>query len=92
MATKSLYNACDKAYDGLTREYPWMGGAVIVREHDGYEAIPGLVLTDISYTGSRDIVIIWDSIYDVPGYNSEFPKDDVVDYMESMAREALGDE
>ena len=84
MATKTLEQACEKAFDGLTREYPWMGGAVIVREDDGYfEAIPGAHLTDISYTGSRDVVTRWDSINDivVEGDVTDYQKSEVVEWM-----------
>jgi hypothetical protein len=33
----------------------YMGGAVIVRDGDGYDTIPGAYLSDISYTGPRDV-------------------------------------
>jgi len=33
-----------------------MDGAVIVREGDAYDAIPGAYLSDISYTGPREVV------------------------------------
>ena len=34
----------------------WTGGALIVRTPNGYQAIPGAYLTDISYTGSKEAV------------------------------------
>ncbi len=33
----------------------WMGGAVIVRIKEGFDAIPGAYLSDRSYTGSREV-------------------------------------
>ena len=35
----------------------WTGGAVVVTDGQGrYDAIPGAYLSDISYTGPRDVV------------------------------------
>jgi hypothetical protein len=85
MTAQNLRSACDQAYDGLTREYPWMGGAVIVKDDHGFFAIPAAYLTDGSYTGSRDVVVRWESINALPGYNGELEKDAVVAYMEEMA-------
>jgi hypothetical protein len=85
MTTKTLRDACSKAYDGLTRESPWTGGVVIIREDDGnFDAIPGAFLTDCSYTGSRNVVTEWNSIYDImalDGDIADYSKSDVVDWM-----------
>lgn len=65
MATK--LNATIKAVENADH---WMGGAVVVVEEDGsYEAIPGAYLTDISYTGSREIVVNISNGLDDTGYN-----------------------
>jgi hypothetical protein len=34
----------------------WRGGAVVVRDGDGYTAIPATRLNSRNYTGSRDVV------------------------------------
>lgn len=48
-----ITNTIDKA---LKNCETWAGGAVVVKEIDGYAAIPGAYLNDISYTGSREVV------------------------------------
>jgi hypothetical protein len=81
-----LRDACKKAFDGLTREYPWVGGAAIVDDGDGeYDAIPCAYLNDISYTGSRDVVAQYDSKYDIiVGTPDDVDSDDAADYMVGM--------
>jgi len=34
----------------------WMGGAVVVQDGDDYRAYPGAYMSDISFTGSRDVM------------------------------------
>lgn len=34
----------------------WMGGAMVVVGREGYMAIPGAYLTDISYSGPREVI------------------------------------
>ena len=48
-----ITNTIDKA---LKNCETWTGGAVVVKDADGYAAIPGAYLNDISYTGSREVV------------------------------------
>lgn len=68
MADQGLIDAIEKAIEGLDREYPWMGGAAIVVDEDGdFDAIPGAYLNDISYTGSRDVVVLYNDIYELVG-------------------------
>ena len=50
----SLQEAIAEAFENHTR---WMGGAVVV-DHGvhGYEALAGMTVTDISYSGSKKVV------------------------------------
>lgn len=57
----TLKNALDKA---LKNCETWTGGAVIVKDADGYAAIPGAYLNDISYTESREVVYKIASLHD----------------------------
>ena len=61
MNTMNLEQACQKALSGFFRDGPmWTGGVVIIREKTGgFDAIPGAYLSNISYTGSRDVVVAW---------------------------------
>jgi hypothetical protein len=48
----------------------WMNGAVVVVDENGdYDAIPGAYLNDISYTGSRDVVVDLSNGLDDTGYS-----------------------
>lgn len=52
MATK--LEAIAEAFDNHRR---WMNGAVVVEyENNDFEAIPGMYLSDVSYTGSKKVV------------------------------------
>lgn len=43
--------------EAAKRHRRWMNGAVVVTDgHGDYEAIPGAYLSDISYTGMREVV------------------------------------
>ena len=57
----TLKNALEKA---LKNCETWTGGAVVVMEADGYAAIPGAYLNDISYTESREVVYKIASLHD----------------------------
>jgi len=46
----------DAVFEGLRNADTWLGGAVIVKNGEGYDAIPGAYLTDASYTGSCEAV------------------------------------
>lgn len=44
----------------------WMNGSMVIKDGDSFEAIPYLYLNDISYTGSKEVVIViepgsWDA-------------------------------
>ena len=56
-----ITNTIDKA---LKNCETWTGGAVIVKDADGYAAIPGAYLNDISYTESREVVYKIASLHD----------------------------
>ncbi|MBC7234242.1 MAG: hypothetical protein H5T69_00250 [Chloroflexi bacterium] len=62
----------------------WTGGAVVVADGEGrYEAVPGAYLSDISYTGPREVV--WRVAYlsDVAG--NELPTTDAgTEYLADM--------
>jgi len=45
----------------------WLGGAVVVEDGAGYEAIPGAYLSNGSYTGSRDVLYRATNLADVTG-------------------------
>ena len=57
--------------DAITSADHFMGGAVVVKyEDDTYEAIPGAYLTDISYQGSREIVLdLRQGMFNSTGYD-----------------------
>jgi hypothetical protein len=42
--------------EAIRESQHWMGGAVVVRDGDAYYAYPGAYMSDISYTGSRNII------------------------------------
>ena len=56
-----ITNTIDKA---LKNCETWTGGAVVVKDADGYAAIPGAYLNDISYTESREVVYKIASLHD----------------------------
>lgn len=45
----------------------WLHGAVVVVDGDDYEAWPSAHMTDISYTGAREVVVEIDNLADVTG-------------------------
>jgi hypothetical protein len=45
----------------------WLGGAVVVADGEGYEAIPAAYLSDVSYTGSCEVLYKATSLGDVTG-------------------------
>lgn len=49
----------DAVIEAIRESDHWMGGAVVVRDGENFEAYPGAYMNDISYTGSRDVV--WDA-------------------------------
>lgn len=46
----------DAVREAVRYHRQWLGGAVIVRDGDDYDAVPGAYLTDISYIGPREVV------------------------------------
>lgn len=42
--------------EGIRNCDKWIGGAVIVKDGEEYDAIPSAYLRDISYIGSREVV------------------------------------
>lgn len=51
----------------------WMNGAVVVVDENGdHDAVPGAYLNDISYTGSRDVVVSLENGLDDTGYDLNY--------------------
>jgi hypothetical protein len=65
---QKLTSAIKEAFDGLSQEGPWMGGAAITRDGDGdtvdctYTAMPAANLS-----ASEEVVLQYEDIYDMIG-------------------------
>jgi hypothetical protein len=74
--------------DCLQNAQNWMGGAVVVKDGNEYEAHPGAYMNDISYTGSRDVVFTVTDPADVLGSYTTLDdfesEDDLIDYLKEQ--------
>jgi len=84
MATKN-----QAVLEAVRKSAGWMGGAVVVKSDDGYEAYPGVYMNDISFSGSRDVVFTVGNASDILGSDpAEYSDEQLLDYInENIASE-----
>ena len=75
--------------EAIRKSSDWMGGAVVVKTEDGYEAYPGAHMNDISFSGSRDVVFTVANASDILGDDPEkYSDEELLDYInENIANE-----
>jgi excisionase family DNA binding protein len=83
----NIEQACKKAYNGLVKG--WMNGASIIIDDEGeLDAIPTMHLDDVSYTGSKNVVIRWQDIDEIVGsYTGELADDEMIAIMVDQVNE-----
>lgn len=78
-------NANQAVLTAIRNSSNWMGGAVVIRDNETgtYDAIPGAYLSDISYTGSRNVVFTVQNAHDVLGDDpAGYTDDDLLAYID----------
>jgi len=61
----------------------WRGGAVVVKTDDGYEAYPASYMNNITFTGSRDVVVSIDDAHELFGGDHTLLSDEqLLDYID----------
>lgn len=86
MATKN-----EAVLEAIRNADNWMGHAVVVKADDGsYEAHPGTNMTDITFSGSKNVVFTVEHAIDVVGDDqAQYSDEDLLAYIEKNVANAI---
>ena len=72
----------EDAIRGAVRKHKKQHGSVIVRDGDGYDVIPSAYLTDVTYSGPREVVATIDDLTSWAGPEAyDWDEDELVSFV-----------